>query len=245
MKKDRLDIVMVERGLAPSRSKARALIMSGSVRVDGKTVTKSGTGVSQDVDIQIEGKPFPYVSRGGLKLEAALDEFGLDVTGLTAADIGASTGGFTDCLLQRGVSHVYAIDVGYGQFDWKLRNDPRVTLFERTNIRHFDSTRIPGVELAVADLSFISLRIVLPSIKSLLAPGARVITLIKPQFEAGRDKVGKGGVVHDPAVREEAVDNVIEAAEVIGFEVSGRIESPIQGPAGNREFLVMIELRPK
>jgi len=241
--KQRLDKLMVERGLAPSREKAQALIMAGQVVVGDHAVDKSGQQVALDADIRIKGEVLPYVSRGGLKLRKALDEFRVDVTGLVAVDVGASTGGFTDCLLQAGAVRVFAVDVGYGQLAWKLQQDPRVSSMEKTNIRHLLPDQLEeSPDLAVIDASFISLAKVLPATVGLLKPGGRIIALIKPQFEVGRGEVGKGGIVRDPAAHERAVEGVRQSALELGLTVSGVCESPITGADGNREFLILLEL---
>ena len=236
--KQRLDALLVEKGLQESREKAKATIMSGLVFVDGQRVDKPGTPVHADADIEVRGAACPYVSRGGLKLEKALADFGVDPTGLVCSDSGASTGGFTDCLLQKGAKKVFAIDVGYGQLAWSVRNDPRVVVMERTNIRHVTPEQIgEPLDLSVVDVSFISLSIVLPAISALLRPNGQVVCLIKPQFEAGREKVGKKGVVRDPAVHEEVLRRFIETAHSLGFSVANLTYSPVKGPEGNIEFL--------
>ncbi len=235
----RLDRYLVERGLVESREKGQALILAGSVLVNGQKVDKAGALVPADADIRILGDQLPYVSRGGLKLEAALTHFDVSVQGRIALDIGASTGGFTDCLLQRGCRKVYAVDVGYGQMAWKLRQDPRVVLIERTNIRQIEPGIIPErADIAVIDVSFISLEKVIPAVVRLLRPGASVIALIKPQFEVGRDRVGKGGIVRDDAAREEAKERIAAFLAAQGFLVRGVIPSPITGQDGNVEFLL-------
>jgi 23S rRNA (cytidine1920-2'-O)/16S rRNA (cytidine1409-2'-O)-methyltransferase len=239
-KKQRLDLLLVERGLAESREQARRLIMAGEVLVNDEVNDKPGKNVLADVVLRVRN-PLPYVSRGGLKLAAALDEFQINVTGLLAVDVGASTGGFTDCLLQRGVERVYAIDVGYGQLAWKLRTDPRVVVLERTNIRYL--TQLPAgvlANLAVIDASFISLGLVLPATLSLLTPQAHVVALIKPQFEAGKAQVGKGGVVRDQAVHRRVIEEVVTLAAQLTLTVSGLTVSPAPGPAGNIEFLIWL-----
>lgn len=229
---------MVERGIASSRERARALIMAGKVTVDGVAAEKPGKEVALDADLFIK-EDLRYVSRGGLKLEAALDAFDIDPTGLIVLDAGCSTGGFTDCLLQRGAAHVIAVDVGYGQFNWKLRSDSRVTLIERTNIRFLEPASLPPkVDAAVADLSFISLRLILPKLAEIVPPGGWAVPLVKPQFEVGRGDVGKGGVVRDPEKIRAAVEGIKDFSETCGFRVLGEIESPVQGPKGNREFLL-------
>ena len=236
--KKRLDLLVVERGLAPSREQARALIMAGSVTVEGQVEDKPGTMVDERsaVFAEVASK---YVSRGGLKLEKALDAFGLDVTGLVAVDIGASTGGFTDCLLQRGAARVYAVDVGYGQLDWRLRTDPRVVVIERTNVRYLSSLPEPA-DLATVDASFISLRLVIPATTRLLRGSGLVVALVKPQFEAGRGRVGKGGVVRDPEVHREVLRGLAEWGGAEGYGFQKLAVSPIRGPAGNVEFLALV-----
>jgi 23S rRNA (cytidine1920-2'-O)/16S rRNA (cytidine1409-2'-O)-methyltransferase len=242
--KSRLDILLVERGLAPSRERARALILAGQVRVDGQVVSKAGTPIQQAADIQLATPDHPYVGRGGLKLAHALDTFGVDVAARRALDIGASTGGFTDVLLQRGARDVIALDVGHNQLDWKLRNDPRVLVREGVNARALTERDVPHpVDIIVIDVSFISLTYILPGLPAVLAPGGDVIALIKPQFEAGRAEVGKGGIVSDPAVHEAVVARVTASAEALGFESCGLTPSPITGASGNREFLVHLRRR--
>lgn len=239
-KKERLDLLVVARGLAESREQAQRLIMAGEVAVDGVRQDKPGRAVAHDAAITVRA-PLPYVSRGGLKLAAALDAFAFDVTGLVAADVGASTGGFTDCLLQRGAARVYAIDVGYGQLAWKLQSDPRVVVLDRTNVRHLDA--LPNgvlADLAVIDASFISLALVLPATLRLLTPDGQVIALIKPQFEAGAEQVGKGGVVRDPKVHRRVLVETCAQAVALGLAVAGLTVSPAPGPAGNIEFLVWL-----
>jgi 23S rRNA (cytidine1920-2'-O)/16S rRNA (cytidine1409-2'-O)-methyltransferase len=232
----------VERDLAPSRKRAQALILAGEVLVDGKRVTKAGTQVFTDADIEVSGKDISYVSRGGVKLEAALREFNIDVTGLTCLDVGASTGGFTDCLLQHGAKHVTAVDVGYGQFDWSLRNDPRVEVIERTNIRNLEAGALPHpVDLACVDVSFISLKIVVPVVSELIKQTGQMVCLIKPQFEVGKGLVGKGGVVRDPALHEAVIEDLTAAFEGYKLHILGVIPSPILGPKGNQEFLMHLE----
>lgn len=236
--KKRLDVLLFEKGLAESRQKAQTLVMSGLVFVDGKRETKSGVQIRAEATIEVKDKGPGFVSRGGLKLEKALDTFGVDPRGLVALDAGASTGGFTDCLLKRGVSKVYAIDVGYGQLDWKLRQDPRVVCMERTNLRYVTRQDIEDpIDLATLDLSFISLRLVLPAVRMLLKETGQVCCLIKPQFEAGREKVGKKGVVRDMEVHIEVLEHFLQDAENCGFSVRAMSFSPIQGPEGNIEFL--------
>ncbi len=237
--KTRLDLLLVARGLAPSREKAQAMILAGLVTVDGRRVEKAGEGVAEDAEVAIAGPPHPYVSRGGLKLAGALDHFGLDPAGRTCLDVGASTGGFTDCLLQRGASRVYAVDVGYGQLDAKLRADPRVVLREKVNARTLSRAEVPEpVELAVVDVSFISLRLILPAVVPLLSPGAALVALVKPQFEAGRGEVPRGGVVKSEATRRRVVEEIETAGRELGLAVLGSIPSPVRGARGNQEFLV-------
>lgn len=224
-----------------TRSQAHSLIMEGRVRVNGAPATKAGQRVRERDEVVVE-QPRRYVSRGGEKLEAALDAFAIDVSGLRALDVGASTGGFTDCLLQRGAAHVTAVDVGYGQLDWRLRNDPRVTVMERTNFRTLpDNAFEAPFEIIVIDASFISLRTILPRALVYLAPGGRIVALVKPQFEAGRERLGKGGVVRDPQVHRAVLREIRDAAAELHVQVAGLIASPLLGPAGNREFLM--ELR--
>ena len=238
--KVRLDQALLLRGFADSRQRAKALIIGGKVLVGGAPASKAGAMVPEDALIELRGEDIPYVSRGGLKLEAALDGFHIDATGMVAMDVGASTGGFTDCLLKRGASRVYAVDVGYGQFDWRLRNDPRVVLLERTNIRHMEPEAIGGpVDIAVIDVSFISLRIVAPKVAEFLRrPGGMIVALVKPQFEVGRENVGKGGIVRDEERRMEALEDVISCMQEAGLRVQGRMESPIRGQKGNVEYLI-------
>ena len=235
----RLDRLLVMRGLADSREKGQALILAGQVLVNGQKVDKAGEQVSEDSDIRILGEQMPYVSRGGLKLEAALKEFRINVDGLTALDIGASTGGFTDCLLQHGAAKAYAVDVGYGQMAWKLRQDPRVVVIERVNVRDMAQELIPDkVDIVVIDVSFISLEKVIPSVVRFLKPFAALVALIKPQFEAGREQVGKGGIVRDETAREGAKQRIAAFVAEQGFNVKGAIPSPITGQDGNVEFLL-------
>jgi 23S rRNA (cytidine1920-2'-O)/16S rRNA (cytidine1409-2'-O)-methyltransferase len=235
----RLDRLLVERGLAESRERSQAMIIAGQVLVNGQKQGKSGVLVPGDAEIRILGDQLPYVSRGGMKLEAALREFKVSVEGRTAIDVGASTGGFTDCLLQHGAKKVYAVDVGYGQLAWKLRQDQRVVVIERMNVRHMEPSYIPEpLDLAVIDVSFISLGKVLPSIVQFLRPHSEVIALIKPQFEVGRTHVGRGGIVRDDAARAAAVEMVKEMFREAGFTVKGVIPSPITGQDGNVEFLI-------
>ena len=236
--KTRLDVLLTERGLLDSRQKAQATIMSGIVFVNGQRVDKVGTAVSNDALIEIRGTTLPYVSRGGLKLEKAMQTFPLTLTGKICADIGASTGGFTDCMLQNGAKKVYAVDVGYGQLDWKLRNDARVVCMERTNARYLTHEEIPEeLDFASVDVSFISLKLIFPALYGLLREGGEIACLIKPQFEAGREKVGKKGVVRDPAVHVEVLEHFLIHAKENHFTVLGITYSPIRGPEGNIEYL--------
>nr|WP_245994585.1 TlyA family RNA methyltransferase [Desulfosoma caldarium] len=229
----------MQRGLVPSREKARGLILAGCVRVDGHTVTQCGRKIPENADVQVHGQDHPYVSRGGIKLAHALDHFNLNVAGLVVMDVGASTGGFTDCLLQRGALKVYAVDVGYGQLAWKLRQDPRVVVLERCNIRHLNPSAIPEpLDGAVVDVSFISLKQVLPKVVTFLKPESFLVALVKPQFEAGREHVNKGGVVKDATVHQAVCQAVANTVESLAFQILGIIPSPILGPKGNREFLL-------
>jgi 23S rRNA (cytidine1920-2'-O)/16S rRNA (cytidine1409-2'-O)-methyltransferase len=240
-RKERLDKLMVERGLAQSRERARSLILAGRVLVGDLVVDKPGTPVRSDLKIRLKGEDIPYVSRGGLKMARALEVFAVRVAGRIAIDVGASTGGFTDCLLQHGAALVYAVDVGYGQLAWKLRQDPRVVSMERTNIRHLEPGQLPErPSLAVIDASFISLEKVLPPTLALLADEAEIIALIKPQFEVGRGEVGKGGVVRDAAKQAAVIERIRLLATSLGCRVLGETESPILGPKGNREFLIWL-----
>ena len=236
--KKRLDVLLTEQGYADTRSKAQAIIMSGQVYVDGQKADKPGISYEETVNIEVRGESCPYVSRGGLKLEKALRDFGVKPEGFVCSDSGASTGGFTDCLLQQGAKKVFAIDVGYGQLDWKIRSDPRVVVMERTNIRFVTPDDLgEPLDLSVIDVSFISLKIVLPAIKALLKPTGQVLCLIKPQFEAGREKVGKKGVVREPETHIEVLDNFVALADSLGFHILGLTFSPVKGPEGNIEFL--------
>ncbi|MBO8168210.1 MAG: TlyA family RNA methyltransferase [Thermoanaerobacteraceae bacterium] len=242
MSKVRLDQLLVERGLFPSREKAKANIMAGQVLVNDQKVEKAGTKVDRDVDIRVIGEAIPYVSRGGLKLAGAIEVFDLDLTGKVVLDIGASTGGFTDCALQNGARKVFAVDVGYGQLAWKLRQDPRVVCLERTNARYLTLDQLGEiVDFVTIDVAFISLERILPVIPPLLAERGEVVALVKPQFEAGKDKVGKKGVVRDPGVHREVIENVIGCAEKLEFGVKGLYFSPIRGPEGNIEYLLYLE----
>ncbi|MBU1275070.1 MAG: TlyA family RNA methyltransferase [Proteobacteria bacterium] len=239
-KGQRLDQVLVARGLAPSRSRAQALVLAGLVKVDGLPAAKAGQLIPEQAQVEVSGPEHPYVSRGGVKLAGALDHFGMDVAGLSCLDVGVSTGGFTDCLLQRGASAVTCVDVGYGQLAWKLRQDPRVTLFERTNARNLPPETAPGpFGLIVVDVSFISLTLVLPALVPRLASGGWLLPMVKPQFEAGREAVGAGGVVRDPALRQAAVDKVARCLGDLGLAVLGSSASPILGPKGNQEFFLL------
>ena len=244
--KKRLDLLMVERALAPSREKAKAYIMSGDVYVDGQQEDKAGTMFKETVKIEVRGNTLPYVSRGGLKLEKAMNNFGVSLDGKVCMDVGASTGGFTDCMLQNGAVKVYSIDVGYGQLDWKLRNDPRVVCMEKTNIRYVlpEDLQEPA-QFSSIDVSFISLTKVLLPVRNLLTDDGEIVCLIKPQFEAGREKVGKKGVVRDPAVHLEVIEKVIAYASTIAMELCHLSFSPIKGPEGNIEYLLHLKKRPE
>lgn len=236
--KTRLDVLLTEQGLQESRQKAQATIMSGLVFVNGQRVDKPGTAVPNDAKIEIRGNTLKYVSRGGLKLEKAMAEFPIELNGCICGDIGASTGGFTDCMLQNGASKVYSVDVGYGQLAWKLREDPRVVCMERTNARYLTHEQIPQeLDFASVDVSFISLGLILPALDGLLSPEGEAVCLVKPQFEAGREKVGKKGVVRDPAVHLEVLEAFLRHAKENHFTVLGITYSPIRGPEGNIEYL--------
>ena len=240
--KERLDVMLVNRGLAPSREKAKAIIMSGQVYVDGQKEDKAGTSFAEEVKIEVRGNTLPYVSRGGLKLEKAMNNFGVNVDKKICMDVGASTGGFTDCMLQNGAVKVYSVDVGHGQLAWKLRQDERVVCMEKTNIRYVEPADIPDrIDFSSIDVSFISLTMVLLPVKNLLTDDGRIVCLIKPQFEAGREKVGKKGVVRDKAVHREVIEKVIEYAASIGFNILNLDYSPIKGPEGNIEYLLYLE----
>lgn len=244
--KERLDVLLTQRGLCDSRSRAQALIMSGEVYVNGLKCDKAGTAVEVEARIEVRGNACPYVSRGGLKLEKALRDFGVDPTGFVCSDSGASTGGFTDCLLQKGAKKVFAIDVGYGQLAWSIRTDERVVCMERTNIRYVKPEDLgEPLDLSVVDVSFISLRIVLPAIKALLKPTGQIVCLIKPQFEAGKDKVGKKGVVRDAAVHEEVLNGFLTLAAELELTVRNLTFSPVKGPEGNIEFLGHLSMLPQ
>ncbi|MCP3145291.1 TlyA family RNA methyltransferase [Pyxidicoccus xibeiensis] len=242
LRKERLDVLVVERGLAESRTKAQALILAGQVVVGDQRVDKPGSLVPVEAELRLKGEVLPYVSRGGLKLKAAMDRFGLDVRGRVCADIGASTGGFTDCLLQHGATRVHAIDVGYGQLHEKLRVDPRVRSRERVNARYLTDEDLPEkVGAIVIDVSFISLTQVLPSVLTFLEPGGLLVALVKPQFEVGPERVGKGGVVRDAAARQDAIDTVTAFVREQGLTVRGVMDSPVPGPAGNVEALLVAD----
>lgn len=244
--KKRLDVLLVEQGYADSRTKAQAIIMSGQVYVGGQKADKPGMSFEETVSLEVRGATCPYVSRGGLKLEKALRDFGVDPTGYVCSDSGASTGGFTDCLLQQGAKKVFAIDVGYGQLDWKIRSDPRVVVMERTNVRYVTPEQLgEPLDLSVIDVSFISLRIVLPVIKTFLKPTGQVLCLIKPQFEAGKDKIGKKGVVRDPQIHKEVLDSFVVLTRETEFKILGLTFSPVKGPEGNIEFLAHLTLGDK
>jgi len=243
-KKKRLDLAVVEKGLAASRPRAKALIMAGKIRVNDQLVDKPGSTVGPHDTVSLKGEDLPYVSRGGLKLEKALAAFEINVTGWTCLDVGASTGGFTDCLLKHGADKVYAVDVGYGQFAWELRNETRVVLIERTNIRHLPLETLPSpVDLVVIDVSFISLKIVVPSVLKFLKKDALIAALIKPQFEVGKGQVGKGGVVRDPEKHRFVLEDLTAFFQDLKFIVQPPIPSPIKGPKGNVEFLMVMTYR--
>ena len=244
--KERLDVLLVKRNLADSREKAKAIIMSGNVFVEGQREDKAGTTFPEEVNIEVRGHVLPYVSRGGLKLEKAMKEFHVTVDGKVCTDVGSSTGGFTDCMLQNGAVKVYAVDVGYGQFAWKLRQDERVVCMEKTNIRYVKPEDIADrLDFASVDVSFISLTKVLLPVRNLLTEDGEVVCLIKPQFEAGREKVGKKGVVRDPAVHLEVIEKVIAYASTIAMEPCHLSFSPIKGPEGNIEYLLHLKKRPE
>lgn len=240
-KRERLDKLLVERGLVASREEGRKRILAGEVLVDDRPFAKAGSLIDADAPIRLRGRPLPYVSRGGVKLEGALKHFSIDVRDKIALDVGASTGGFTDCLLAAGALRVYAVDVGYGQLDWKLRNDPRVVVREKTNIRRLKAGELPEPpELATIDASFISLRLVLPFVRNLLTPKGEIVALIKPQFEVGKGKVGKGGVVRRPEEHERVIEEIRAAAGSLELEAVGVVESPLVGPKGNKEFFIYL-----
>jgi 23S rRNA (cytidine1920-2'-O)/16S rRNA (cytidine1409-2'-O)-methyltransferase len=244
MARTRLDLLLVSRGLAQSRERARALVLAGQVRVNGDVVTKAGTPIADDATITLDQRDHPWVGRGGIKLAHALDTFQIDPTGFTALDLGASTGGFTDVLLQRGAARVVALDVGHGQLDWRLRNDPRVVVIEGVNARYLRPDDLPAgatpFDLVTIDVSFISLRLILPVVPPLLGPAGQVIALIKPQFEAGREEVADGGIVRDEAVQARVIDEVTTAATDAGFVRVALEPSPVTGAEGNREFLLLL-----
>ncbi len=242
MTKVRLDIEMVQRGLCPSREKARALILAGEVRVNGMKAEKAGQEIPSDAEITVIEDAIPFVSRGGLKIQKAIESFQLDLTDHVAIDVGASTGGFTDCMLQHGARCVYALDVGYGQLDWRLRNDPRVVVMERTNARNMQPDWFDvQPDFAAMDVAFISIRLILPALHACLKDGSQVVALIKPQFEAGRGKVGKNGVVRDAQTHIEVCTQIVEYSAAHGYHVRGLDVSPIKGPKGNIEFLALLE----
>jgi 23S rRNA (cytidine1920-2'-O)/16S rRNA (cytidine1409-2'-O)-methyltransferase len=241
VQRKRLDVIVTERGLLASRQRARSLIMAGSVRVNGRVLDKPGALVAADSRVEVIGEDMPYASRGGVKLEGALKAFELDVAGWVCMDVGASTGGFSDCLLRRGASRVYAVDVGYGQIAWRLRQDPRVTVIERTNIRYMPAERIPEqIDLAAIDVSFISLKIVVPAVMKFLKPRGRMLPLVKPQFEVGKGQVGKGGVVTDPEQHSRVIAELSLCFRGLGLECSQAAPSPIDGPKGNKEFFMLL-----
>lgn len=238
MAKKRLDVLLFEQGLVPSRQKAQAVIMAGQVRVNGLKVDKAGTAIDETATLEVKGNTLAYVSRGGLKLEKAMANFPISLEGAICGDIGASTGGFTDCMLQNGATKVYAVDVGYGQLAWSLRSDERVVCLERTNARYITEEQIPDMlDFASVDVSFISLKLILPALRARLKDGGQVVCLVKPQFEAGKEKVGKKGVVRDPAVHLEVLEQFLVHASEADFRVKGILYSPIKGPEGNIEYL--------
>lgn len=235
----RLDQLLVDRGLAESKTRAQALILSGNVLIGTQRADKAGAQVRVDAEVTIKGQDHPWVSRGGMKLDHALSEFNIDVTGLVAIDVGASTGGFTDVLLSRGAAKVFAVDVGHGQLAWKLRSDPRVVVMEKTNARYLSTEMIAdAIDVVVCDASFIGLEVVLPAALALVRPGGQLVTLIKPQFEVGKEQVGKGGVVRDEALHTQVCERVAAWIGALGWQVHGLTTSPITGPAGNKEFLL-------
>jgi len=242
-KKIRLDLILTEKGLVKSRQRAQALIMAGKVLVNQQVIDKAGALVSEKDDIVLKEEDFPYVSRGGLKLEKALQTFGIDITGYVCLDVGASTGGFTDCLLQHGAGRVFAVDVGYGQIAWKLRRDSRVVVIERTNIRHMPAATLPEpVELVTIDVSFISLKIVVPAVIKFMKKSGIILALIKPQFEVGKGKVGKGGVVRDPSQHAEVIKNLLDFFSQKNLLCQSVIPSPIPGSKGNKEYIIYLKL---
>ena len=246
MKRQRLDTLLVDKGLVETREKARALIMAGQVDVDGQGAAKAGTMVAIDADVRVIGPDHPWVSRGGVKLAFALEAFAIDATGAVALDLGASTGGFTDVWLQRGATRVIALDVGHSQLHWRIRSDPRVAVIEHVNARHLKPGDLPDLGAPITrvsiDVSFISLRHIFPVLPALVAPGSEIVALVKPQFEAGRKDVGRGGLVKDPAVHARVVDQVTTAAAEVGLSRAGLIESPITGAHGNQEFLMHLRV---
>jgi len=240
--KDRLDVILVNRGLFQSRERAKAAVMAGIVYVDGQRVDKAGTGISEDAEIFVKEDTCPYVSRGGLKLAKAIEAFGISLEGLVAVDIGASTGGFTDCMLKNGAKKVYAIDVGYGQLDWRLRNDPRVVNMEKVNVRYLETEKIADkADFISIDVSFISLKLVFPVAAELLSESGQLVCLVKPQFEAGREQVGKKGIVRDKAVHREVIEKVIRYGEANGLYPHGLDFSPMTGAKGNIEYLLLLK----
>lgn len=240
--KERLDILLVEKGIASSRERAKALIMERAVFVNGAPETKAGVMIDPHATIEVRGHDIPYVSRGGLKLEAALSYFEIDPAGMIAMDVGSSTGGFSDCLLKKGVRKIYCIDVGYGQMAWSLRNDPRVVLLERTNIRYLERERISdAIDIATIDVSFISLRMVIPNVLQFIRDGGAILALVKPQFEVGKNDVGKGGIVRDDSKRTDAVNSIKDFAEEGGLRTLGVFLSPVPGQKGNREYFLYLE----
>jgi 23S rRNA (cytidine1920-2'-O)/16S rRNA (cytidine1409-2'-O)-methyltransferase len=244
MEKKRLDQILLERGLVESKSRAQALILSGSVEVDGRVVDKAGRRFPKDVKIRIRSEGLTYVSRGGLKLEAAIEHFGIDVSEKVALDVGASTGGFSDCLLKMGARRVYAVDVGYGQLHWRLRNDPRVVVMERVNARYLRPDMFEELpELAVVDVSFISLRLILPAVFNVLTGHKETLALVKPQFEVARDEVGKRGVVRDPLLHERVLEEIAHVGRSQGLWVSRPFVSPLLGPKGNKEFFLHFRIK--
>lgn len=242
MKKERIDRLLVRKGFVQSRERAQSLIMEGKVRAGGGVVDKPGTMVEEEASVEILGEDLPYVSRGGVKLEGALRAFGVDPFGMKVLDIGASTGGFTDCVLQKGAQRVYAVDVGYGQLAWKLRTDPRVVNLEKTNVRYLRREAIEGeVDLILIDTSFISIEKFLPHLLDFLKEGGAIVSLIKPQFEVGKGEVGKGGVVRDPSLHEKVVERISRFCEGLGLKIRGVVESSLLGPKGNKEFFIHLE----
>lgn len=242
VRKERFDKLLVEKGIVPSRERARALIMAGKVVVEGRTIDKPGVKVGVEAQLQVREEDQPYVSRGGVKLEGALKMFRINPTGMAVLDVGASTGGFTDCILQKGARKVYAVDVGYGQLAWRLRKDNRVVNLERTNIRYLKREEIgEEVDLILIDTSFISIEKFLPHLLGFLKRGGELIGLIKPQFEVGKEEVGKGGVVKDPALHQKVIERISRFSRGLGLRVLGVVESPLRGPKGNREFFIHLK----